>query len=100
MNINPTLNNTINNNITINCPNIIYPYGYENISFVSNTEMLDILKCSNSLVSLFKKVYSHLENKNFNKRNMNNDSITYFNHNYDVEVSNEKDFNDIIVKMN
>ena len=54
MNINPTLNNTINNNnITINCPNIIYPYGCENISFVSNTEILDILKCSNSLVSLF-----------------------------------------------
>jgi len=67
-------NNTINLGTMININYIfkendgipfVYPFGYENISFLNNDEMLDILKSTNGSESVVDKIYSHLPNQNF-----------------------------------
>jgi len=68
------INNNINitQNFTEHTP-YIYPFGYENISFLNNREMLDILKSKNGSEYVIEKIYSHLPNQNFinpNKKNM------------------------------
>ena len=82
------------NNVVVNINNfpIIYPHGYENINFLSESDMLNILRNSNDLNYLFQKVFSNMINKNFNKRNMNKGNITYIEKEYEIAVSSEKSF--------
>ena len=90
-------NRTINNNITINnitLPQIIYPFGYENINFLNDSEMLEILKSPNGAIIAMEKVYSKLENRNFYKQNIGKDNISYLDSNLDIQIYKEKDFHD------
>ena len=90
-NDNRVINNiTINNNITI--PEIIYPFGYEDISFLNDTEMLEILKSPNGAIIAMEKVYSKMENRNFYKQNIGKDNITYIDKNFDKQIYKQKDF--------
>jgi len=91
--INNTNNNT--NNITINniiVPEIIYPFGYEDISFLNDSDMLEILKSPNGAIIAMEKVYSKLENRNFYKQNIGKDNITYIDKNFDKQIYKQKDF--------
>lgn len=105
-NTNNTINNTNNgninngtvNNITTNM-NFIYPFGNENIAFLSNNDMLEILKSPNSLLLALKKIYSRLENKNFHKRNSNKDGITLINSELKLEVFREKEFRQKLISQ-
>jgi len=95
-NDNSVTDNSVNNsnNVVVNINNfpIIYPHGYENINFLSESDMLNILRNSNDLNYLFQKVFSNMINKNFNKRNMNKGNITYIEKEYEIAVSSEKSF--------
>lgn len=75
-NISHSNNKTINADTLININNnnnfkeddgipFVYPFGYENINFLNNDEMLDILKSTNGSESVVDKIYSHLPNQNF-----------------------------------
>jgi len=91
-------NNIINNNnITINniiLPQIIYPFGSEDISFLNDSEMLEILKSPNGSIIAMEKVYAKLENRNFYKQNIGKDNISYLDSNLDIQIYKEKDFHD------
>ena len=85
-------NNIIINNITI--PQIIYPFGYENLNFLNDSEMLEILKSPNGAIIALEKVYSKIENRNFYKQNLSKDYISYLDYNLDIQIYREKDFID------
>jgi hypothetical protein len=90
-------NNIINNNITINnitLPQIIYPFGSEDISFLNDSEMLEILKSPNGAIIAMEKVYSKLENRNFYKQNIGKDNISYLDNNLEIQIYKQKDFQD------
>ena len=97
-NDNRIINNN-NNNITINnnniiIPQIIYPFGSEDISFLNDSEMLEILKSPNGSIIAMEKVYSKLENRNFYKQNIGKDNISYLDSNLDIKIYKQKDFQD------
>jgi hypothetical protein len=91
-------NRIINNNITIinniALPQIIYPFGSEDISFLNDSEMLEILKSPNGAIIAMEKVYSKIENRNFYKQNISKDNISYLDSNLDIQIYKEKDFHD------
>ena len=90
-------NRVINNNIiinNINLPQIIYPFGKEDISFLNDSEMLDILKSPNGAIIAMEKVYSKIENRNFYKQNIGKDNISYLDSNLDIKIYKQKDFHD------
>jgi len=98
--VNTTINaETINTNPTIinhnygNLPNVIYPFGYENINFLNQDEMLEILKSSNGVELALQRVYSMPENRNFHRPNANKDFIRVINSDMTVKSQNTKDFN-------
>jgi len=97
---NNNCNNTnCNNNITINNNiSVIYPFGYENIYFLSDYEMLDILTSKNCIIDAMNKIYSNVENKNFMKRNMKIDNMTVIDSTLDVQVLNDDVFKRKIIK--
>ena len=92
-NDNRIINNN-NNNITINNNNIIIPFGSEDISFLNDSEMLEILKSPNGSIIAMEKVYSKLENRNFYKQNIGKDNISYLDSNLDIKIYKQKDFQD------
>ena len=57
-----TVNQVINNNIIL--PNVVYPFGYENINVLTDDEKLEILKDPNCIERVLGAIYSHNENKN------------------------------------
>lgn len=86
----------------VNIPNIInsniqyiYPFGYENIDFLTDSDVLEILKSSNCL-TLLDKIYSQTENNNFMKFSKKDKQIMYFNAPDDITYSSDKEF---IIKM-
>lgn len=96
-------NNNINSNnqITINNNNnisIVYPFGYENIYFLTDYEMLDILTSKNCLIKAMTRIYSHFENKNFMKRNINKEQMTIIDKELDIQVINDNEFKCRIIK--
>ena len=91
-NDNRVINNITINNITM--PQIIYPFGSENINFLNDSEMLEILKSPNGAIIAMEKVYSKIENRNFYKQNIGKDNISYLDSNLDIQVYKEKDFHD------
>jgi hypothetical protein len=103
--INNTLNNnsnsnnnnnnntiTINNNISL--PNIINPFGCEDISFITDNEKLGILKSYNGVELALEKIYSKHENRNFYKPNANKDNVSVLNKDMKIQVKKQKQFNE------
>jgi hypothetical protein len=60
--------------------------------------MLDILTSKNCIIDAMTKIYSHVENKNFMKRNMNIDNTTIIDSTLDVQVLNDDVFKRKIIK--
>ena len=103
---NNTTNNTINsnnttNNITNNNTNIsvVYPFGYENIYFMTDIEMIKILTGGNCLIDAMNKIYSNAENKNFMKRNMKVENITIIDKSCYIKVLKDDIFKRQIIKQ-
>lgn len=86
-NVTNNFNNTTNNNITV-----IYPFGFENIYFLTDYQMVDILTSRNCLIEAINKIYSHVENKNFMKRNMKREQMTIIDESLDIKVMNDNVF--------
>lgn len=89
-----TVDNSSTTNININAP-FIYPFGKENLDYFTDADKLEILNNCDSLdgvVIAFDKIYSKMENKNFHKRNMNKNSITIIDENFDLKVHSENEF--------
>lgn len=94
--------NTINshNNIEININNpIIYPFGYENINFLTNKEMVSLISSPTALLDTLEMVYSRNENKNHHKRNMNKDQVTIINKDFSIKVLKDHEFQHSMVKQ-
>jgi len=88
-------NNNNNNSITNNITHIthIYPFGYEDVSFLTKNEMKNILKHGELAgLEILKVVYSKIENKNFFKPNMNKNSIASINNKYYYTICNDTEF--------
>lgn len=98
---NQTLNiNTNNNQITINNKNkinVVYPFGYENIYFLSVNEMIDILASKNSIIAAIENIFSNVENQNFMKRNMNKNQMTVIDEKCNIKVMNDDVFKKKII---
>ena len=96
---NQTTNNnnqiTINNNNKIN---VVYPFGYENIYFLTPYEMVDILTSKNCIIAAMEKIFSNGENQNFMKRNMNREQMTVIDEKCNIKVMNDDAFKKKIIK--
>jgi hypothetical protein len=96
INSNSNNNNSItNNNITL--PNIINPFGCEDISFITDDEKLQILKSSNGVELALEKIYSKPENRNFYKPNANKDNVSVLNKDMKIQVKKQKQFNEQMI---
>ena len=97
-NSNSNNNNNNNNSITINnnisLPNIINPFGCEDISFITDDEKLGILKSYNGVELALEKIYSKHENRNFYKPNANKDNVSVLNKDMKIQVKKQKQFNE------
>lgn len=99
-NISNTSNSTVNsNNVTNNITNnineqvpFVYPFGYENISFLTEDELLEILKSSNGANLVLEKIYSNIENNNFMKMNKKDKTMEYIESHNTIKTCNEKEF--------
>lgn len=80
-NHNTTTNNANTTNNTTNHFNI-YPFGSENINFLSMQEIIDMLKSPNCAELVLEKIYSHDDNNNFSRMNKKEDFIYYL-HSFD-----------------
>jgi len=87
-----TVNQVINNNIIL--PNVVYPFGYENINVLTDDEKLEILKDPNCIERVLGAIYSHNENKNFNRPNINREYVSILNETLGVQSCNKNDFKD------
>ena len=99
-----TINN-INNNLTIN-NNItiiqhINPAGFETLpANLSNHEMLRLLNLGDEgVIGIVKLVCEQDENKNFYKLNMNKNNISYLNNNYKIDICQDKQLKDKLLKQ-
>jgi len=81
-NSNNTINNN-NNNGTINNITIkINPLGKEDLSFLTNKDKIDILKCQHmGIPELIKRVHAHPSNHNFYLPNINKKMLAYLDDN-------------------
>lgn len=73
------VNITINNHINEKDDKIpyVYPFGCENINFLTDAETLEILKSPNGACLVLDKIYSHVDNNNFMKLNKKDKRISY-----------------------
>ena len=99
-----TINN-INNNLTIN-NNItiiqhINPSGFETLPpNLSKQEMLRLLNLGDEgVIEIVKLVCEQDENKNFYKLNMNKNNISYLNNNYKIDICQDKELKDKLLKQ-
>ena len=74
-NTNTTTNNNSNNTTNINMPNFIYPFGFEDISYISDDEKLRVLTCKNPILEAIKVIYSKPQNCNIYRPNSNKDNV-------------------------
>ncbi|NDC33108.1 MAG: hypothetical protein EBZ63_05305 [Burkholderiaceae bacterium] len=86
------VNITINNHITDNKIPYVYPFGYENINFLTDEDILEIIKSPNSASLLLKKIYSHVDNNNFMKLNNKDKTISYIQSADTIDLCDDKDF--------
>lgn len=102
-NNNTTNNGTINNNVNItinatvsagNDDNVpfVYPFGYENINFLTDAEILEILKSPEGAYLVLEKIYSHVDNNNFMKLNNKEKTVSYILSHQTIKLCNDKVF--------
>ena len=96
-NIQSNSNNNITTNNNISLPNIINPFGCEDISFITDDEKLEILKSYNGVELALEKVYSKPENRNFYKPNANKDNVSILNKDMKIQVKKQKQFNEQMI---
>ena len=94
-------NNTNNTNTNINITNnigdgvpYVYPFGYENINFLTENEVLEILKSTDGANLVLEKIYSQIENNNFMKFNKKDKHMVYINKPNNVAYCNDREFTD------
>ena len=99
-NINNINNNLIINNITTIIQHI-NPFGYETLpSNISKQEMLRLLNLGDEgVIDIVKLVCEQDENKNFYKLNMNKTNISYLNNNYKIDICQDKELKDKLLKQ-
>ena len=85
-------NNVINNNLIL--PPVINPFGYEDISHISDVEKLRILTSPNGLELGLKLLYNKVSNRNFYRPNANKDNIAVLDTDLKVQIKDKKSFND------
>ena len=85
-------NNVINNNLIL--PPVINPFGYEDISHISDEEKLRILTSPNGLELGLKLLYNKVSNRNFYRPNANKDNIAILDTDLKVQIKDKKSFND------
>lgn len=101
---NTTNNNTNchNTNITNNnAPNIfpiIYPFGYENLSFLSHNDMLKILTSPTCLNDALEKIFTRQEHKSYFKQNANRQQVEVINNQFTTTVFSDRQFKDEMIK--
>ena len=98
---NQTINNInliFNNNIIIQHIN---PSGFETLpSDLTETEMLRLLNLEDKgVIEIVKIVCEQEENKNFYKLNMNKNNISYLNNNYKIDICQDKELKDKLLKQ-
>ena len=100
-----TINN-IQNNLTINNNNItiinhINPSGFETLPLnLTEPEMLRLLNLEDKgVIEIVKLVCEQEENKNFYKLNMNKNNISYLNNNYKIDICQDKELKDKLLKQ-
>ena len=106
VNITNNTNNT-NNNLTINSNtlnahtiNHIYPLGFEKLPPISKDEMLRLLELGDKgVVDIVKLVCDQDENKNFYKLNMNKSNISYLSNKYKIDVCQETELKQKLLKQ-
>jgi hypothetical protein len=98
-NNNLTINNNNNNNITI--IQHINPTGYETLpASMTLAESLRLLNLGDKgVIEIVKIVCEQEENKNFYKLNMNKNNISYLNNNYTIEICQDKELKDKLMKQ-
>lgn len=97
-------NNNINNNINFNFQNsntfvfnnvqLVCPFSYENISFLTKNEKKKIvsMNTSDAIIDLIIKVYDRVENQNFYKSNKSVNNISYVNDKCKISVKDKNQF--------
>ena len=102
-----TINN-ISNNLIINNNNNniiimqhINPAGFETLpENLDETEMLRLLNLEEKgVIEIVKLVCEQEENKNFYKLNMNKNNISYLNNNYKIDICQDKELKDKLLKQ-
>jgi len=99
---NQTINNlTINNNNNITIIQHINPSGFETLPInLSKPEMLRLLNLGDEgVIEIVKLVCEQDENKNFYKLNMNKNNISYLNNNYKIDICQDKELKDKLLKQ-
>ena len=100
-----TINN-INNNLIINNNNItiiqhINPVGFETLP--ENLDQIEMLRLLNledkGVIEIVKLVCEQEENKNFFKLNMNKNNISYLNNNYKIDICQDKELKEKLLKQ-
>jgi hypothetical protein len=83
------------NNITnLNIPNFIYPFGYEDMSYITDDEKLRILTSNRAIIEALKVIYSKPQNCNIYRPNANKDNISFIS--MDVKNIDNENIQDII----
>jgi hypothetical protein len=93
-----TVNNI--NNLTINNIQHIYPLGYGKLPNMSKEEMKRLLKLGDKgVIDILKLVCEQEENKNFFKHNMNKRDISYLSERYRVDICQESELKERLLKQ-
>jgi hypothetical protein len=93
-------NNSNNNTLNANTINHIYPLGFEKLPLISQEEMLRLLELGDKgVVEIVKLVCDQDENKNFYKLNMNKTNISYLSNQYKIDVCQEAELKQTLLKQ-
>ncbi len=85
----------ITNNYNDTTPGV-YPFGSENINFLTEAETLEILKSPNGANLVLQKIYSHIDNNNFMRMNKKDKTLEYIESHNTIISCDTKEF---ITKM-
>lgn len=85
-------NSVTNNNNVVNNISIIYPFGYENLSHLSQSEMIKILLSNDILMKALVSVYSNQTNQCYHKHNDKSDKILLLNNSFTLDAKDDNEF--------
>ena len=93
-------NSNTSNTLNANTINHIYPLGFEKLPPISKEEMLRLLDLGDKgVVDIVKLVCDQDENKNFYKLNMNKTNISYLSNEYKIDVCQEIELKQKLLKQ-